>query len=93
MDTINTIASPLAIIALVNVAKRLGMPAALSPVLALILAGAIVLAELWLSPEGYGALSRAILLGLAAAGLWDITPGSVGPQSPKRAVDNQDELW
>ena len=93
MDTITTIASPLAIIALVNVAKRLGMPAALSPVLALLLAGGIVLAEVWLSPEGYGALSRAILLGLAAAGVWDITPGSVQPQSPKRAVDNQGELW
>ena len=93
MDTITTIASPLAIIALVNVAKRLGLPAALSPVLALLLAGVIVSAEVWLSPDGYGALSRAILLGLAAAGVWDITPGSVQPQSPKRAVDNQDELW
>ena len=93
MDTITTIASPLAIIALVNIAKRLGMPAALSPILALLLAGIIVSAEVWLSPDGYDTLSRAILLGLAAAGVWDITPGSVQPQSPKRAVDNQDELW
>ena len=93
MDTITTIASPLAIIALVNVAKRLGMSAALSPVLALLLAGVIVSAEVWLNPEVYGVLSRAILLGLAAAGVWDITPGSVQSQSPKRAVDNQDELW
>ena len=85
LDTALTLASVPAILAVVNLVKRLtprlGAWAAL---LAALLGVAFSLAQwAWAAEEWWSAASHGLLLGLAAAGLYDLTPGS----EPRRAVE------
>lgn len=77
MDAIMTLASVPAILALVNFGKRLGVNGRVSLVLAVVLGVGINVANHYLgSSPGYQAAVEGLILGLAAAGLYDITPTS-----------------
>lgn len=72
-STILTIASIPAVLALVNLAKALGLPAKLSIVLAILAGVAGALAEYAWSGQGWWAAARGgLILGLSAAGLYDV---------------------
>ena len=77
MEAVMTIASVPAILALVNLGKRLGLNGRLALVVAVVLGVAVNLANYYLGTEpGYQAAVQGLILGLAAAGLYDITPNS-----------------
>ncbi len=74
MDTITTLATVPAVIALVTLFKDLGLPPKLSPLLAVVLGVALsVLAALSLGTVAnwYETVSMGVILGLSAAGLYD----------------------
>uniref|UniRef100_A0AAU6R610 Holin n=1 Tax=Micrococcus phage Olihed TaxID=3092209 RepID=A0AAU6R610_9CAUD len=74
MDTITTLATVPAVIALVTLIKDLGLPAKLAPLAAVVLGVVLsVLAALALGPVGnwYETVSLGVILGLSAAGLYD----------------------
>ena len=74
MDTIVLLASVPAIVAVVNLAKRLGLSGELSLVLAVLLGVAFAVADfLWGDTGWYAAASSGLILGLGAAGLYDVT--------------------
>ena len=73
MDTITTLATPLAVIALVTIAKDLGLPSKLGALLALILGVGIHSAATYLDPGLWTVISQGIILGLGGSGVWDIT--------------------
>lgn len=76
METLTMLATAPAIIALVNLAKSLGLSGKLALVLAVVLGVALSVADYALAGSGaYAAASSGLLLGLAAAGLYDITSG------------------
>lgn len=73
MDAITLIASVPAIVALVNLAKRLGLTDELALISAVVLGIAINTANYYLASNGgYQAAIEGLLLGLAAAGLYDV---------------------
>lgn len=77
MDAITTIATVPAILALVNLGKRLGLNGRLALLSAVVLGIAVNVANYYLGAEpGYQAAVQGLILGLAAAGLYDITPNS-----------------
>ena len=83
-DAGTTLATVPAIIALVNVAKRFNMPNNIAILLAIFLGVLINLMGYWFSDAGWWtATSSGILLGLGAAGLYDLTPGTVEPKRAK----------
>lgn len=72
MTTITTLATIPAILALVTLAKDLGLPAKAAPLVATVLGATLSLTDTLLAGyEVYGALTSGLLLGLAAAGLYD----------------------
>lgn len=74
MDTIVLLASVPAIVAVVNLAKRLGLSGELSLVLAVLLGVFFAVADfLWGGTGWYAAASSGLILGLGAAGLYDVT--------------------
>ena len=76
METALTLASVPAILALVNLLKSIGLAGKWSAAAAVALAVVLNLAAYLLADSGaWQAISSGILLGLAAAGLYDITPG------------------
>lgn len=91
MDTITTLASPLAILALVNLAKRLGLTGSGKlALLAVALGVALALAEYfgagnpaWIAARDGG------ILGLSAAGLFDAAQ-TVGGATAYRAEHSED---
>jgi hypothetical protein len=77
MDAITTIATVPAVLALVNLGKRLGIDGRASLIAAVVLGVAINVANHYLAGEaGYQAAIQGLILGLAAAGVYDITPNT-----------------
>lgn len=73
MEAITTLATAPAIIALVNLAKKLGLSKQYALVLAVVLGVALAVADYALAGSGiYQAASSGLLLGLGAAGVYDI---------------------
>lgn len=78
MEAITTIASVPAILALVNLAKDLGLPSKLSPLVAVVVGVGLLIANTYLADSaGYQAAIQGLILGLGAAGLYDITRPTV----------------
>lgn len=74
MDAITTIATVPAILALVNLGKRIGINGQAALIASVVLGIAINVANLYLGGEpGYQAAVQGLILGLAAAGLYDTT--------------------
>lgn len=77
MEIITTLATVPAIIALVTMAKDLGLPARLSPLLAVVLGVALAVFDgiataTYIDGQGYAQLvATGVVLGLGAAGLYD----------------------
>lgn len=74
MDTITTIATVPAVLALVTLAKSLGLPTKFSPLLAVLLGVALTLFSslaLAESVNWYQSISMGLILGLSASGLYD----------------------
>lgn len=85
-DPVAAILSVPAIIALVNLAKSVGPLGRWAALLAVSLGILIaVSAHFWGDLGWYVAGSRGALLGLAAAGLYDLTPG----EAPRRALTEE----
>lgn len=78
METIMTIASIPAILALVNLAKRAGLGKSRALILAVILGVALNVADyLWSASGAYQAAVQGLILGLSAAGLYDVSKTSI----------------
>ncbi len=78
VDPITTIATVPAIVALTNLAKTLGLTGRWSALVAVLLGVALSVGTWALAGTGWwDAASSGLLLGLAAAGLYDLTPGKV----------------
>lgn len=74
MDTIVLLASVPAIVAVVNLAKRLGLSGEASLALAVVLGVLFAVSDfLWGDTGWYEAASSGLILGLGAAGLYDVT--------------------
>lgn len=72
MDPITTLATVPAIVAIVNLAKKLGLDGQKSLVLATILGVVVNVANYYLGNNGgYQAAIEGLLLGLASAGIYD----------------------
>jgi hypothetical protein len=81
MDPIITLASVPAVIALVNLIKSTGfLPPKFAAVLAVLLGIALVAGNTYL-PGIWDVLSEGIILGLSAAGIYDVSVAQ-----PKRAI-------
>lgn len=77
MTEITTLATPLAILALVELAKSLGVGGKAATALAVGLGVILAVADHLLAGSAiYGAVTQGLILGLGAAGLWD-TAGRV----------------
>lgn len=84
MDAVTTIATVPAIVALTNLVKLLGIGGKWSALVAVLLGASLALASWALAGTGWWEqLSSGLLLGLAAAGLYDLTPG----EAPRRAME------
>lgn len=85
MDTVTTLATIPAILALVNLAKRVGLPANAALVLAVALGVALNTADyLWADNLLYQAIADGLIRGLGAAGLYDVAK----PKPAKLVVDD-----
>ena len=74
MDALITIASIPAILALVNLGKSLGITGRWSAVAAIVLGVALNVATYYLGGEpAFQAAAQGLILGLSAAGLYDVT--------------------
>lgn len=93
LDTIATIASVPAIIALVTLAKDLGLPSRLSPLLAVLLGVTLSLfADFGTDntiTDWYTPISMGIILGLSAAGLYDGAKAVGGSRTASTVVVNE----
>lgn len=75
MDTITTIATVPAIVALVNLGKSLGINGKASALLAVLLGVGLNYSTFaWGGTGWFEAVSQGLILGLGAAGLYDLTP-------------------
>lgn len=73
MSTAVTLATAPAILALVNLAKSLGLPTRLAALLAVVLGVALNVADHALAGSGaYQAAAAGLVMGLGAAGLYDV---------------------
>lgn len=82
MNELMTVATVPAIVAMVNLAKRLGLPGRAALVLAVALGVGLNLAAwAWADLPAFTAASDGLLLGLAAAGLYDLTPAGSSSRS------------
>lgn len=85
IDLVTGIATVPAIVALVNAAKRTGLPDRFALVLAILLGIGLNLAVwAWADYGWFTAASSGLMLGLGAAGLYDLTPAP----APRRAIDS-----
>jgi len=71
MDTVITIATVPAILALVNVAKSFGLPVRWAALLAIVLGVSIVMGEGFMPDDLWAFMSKGLILGLSAAGVYD----------------------
>ena len=80
MPEITTLATPLAVLALVELAKSLGIGGKAATALAVALGVILAVTDhLLAGSAAYGAVAQGLILGLSAAGLWDAA-GRVGKQ-------------
>jgi hypothetical protein len=87
-DFIILILTPAAILALVNLAKRLGLSGAWSALLAVILGIALHLAVwYWGAETWFSYAVQGLIAGLSAAGLYDVA-GTVTSPDPRRSADD-----
>lgn len=78
MESITLIATIPAILALVNLAKRFGLTANLALLTAVVLGVALNVADyLWSGSGVYQATVQGLILGLSAAGLYDVAKPSI----------------
>ena len=88
IDPLTAIASVPAIVAVVNLGKDLGLPSKASMVLAVVLGVLFAVGDHYLGGDaGYQAATSGLLLGLAAAGVYDLA--KTGP-APRRAMTDAD---
>lgn len=74
LDTVTLIATVPAILALVNLAKRFGVKGQWATLLAVVLGVVLNVADYaWHDAGWYGAATTGLILGLGAAGLYDVT--------------------
>ena len=88
METLTSIATIPAVIALVTLVKDLGLPSRLSPLLALLLGVALsVFNALAIGPvtDWYGTIAMGLILGLSASGLYD-GARAIGGKTPNTIV-------
>lgn len=85
MDTITTIATPLAVIALVTIAKDLGLPSKLGSVLAVLLGVGIHAGATYLDPGLWQVISQGVILGLGGSGVYDVAK-KAAPGDPVPAI-------
>ena len=78
IEPIVGLATPVAIIAIVNLLKRLGVNGMWSTVAAVVLGIGITLAETYMPGELYQTFARGVLLSLSASGLYDLRQGQAG---------------
>lgn len=103
-DAITTVATVPAILAIVNLLKRAGMSDKLSPFIAILLGIGINVSVLYFGEtEWFKAASQGLILGMSAAGVYDISvtagakkkevvnvgPTSVYPQEETIIVSNE----
>ena len=87
IETVTLVATVPAIVALVNFGKRLGLPVRAALALAVLLGVGLSLAQwAWAGYDWYDAAANGLLLGLAAAGLYDLVPSGEGAE-PRRQAD------
>lgn len=80
MPEVTTLATPLAVLALVELAKSLGLSGRAATALAVALGVILAVTDhLLAGSAAYGAVTQGLILGLSAAGLWDAA-GRVGKQ-------------
>ena len=84
IDPVTSIVTVPAIVALTNLIKGLGVGGKWSALVAVLLGVGLAVASYALADSGWwDAASGGLLLGLAAAGLYDLAPG----EAPRRAVE------
>ena len=77
MDTMSTVLSVPAVVAIVTLAKAFGVTGRWALLAAVVVAVALNVADyLWATSGLYGAAVAGLLLGLAAAGLYDVAKAS-----------------
>lgn len=80
-STVIALATPAAVLALVTLAKRAGLPTPLAAPLAVALGVALALADHYLAGSGgYSAAASGLLLGLAASGVYDAARAVGAPE-------------
>lgn len=82
VDALVTIATIPAILALVNLAKTFGVEGRKATLLAVVLGVLLVLGQTYLDAQLWSTLSEGLILGLGAAGLYDVTRSAPPPQPP-----------
>lgn len=84
MDTLTTILSVPAVVAIVEILKRFGVAGKWALAAALLVAVALNVADYYLAASGlYAAVTAGLLLGLSAAGLYDVAK-TAAPKSPTK---------
>lgn len=82
MDTVSIVLSVPAIVAIVNLVKKLGLDGRWAALAAVVIAIALNIGNYYLSTSGaWQAGLEGLLLGLAAAGLYDIAKAASGLQT------------
>lgn len=89
MDTVTALATAPAVLALVTLAKDLGVPSKVAPALAVVLGIGLSVADYSFGGTGvYAAVTSGLTLGLGAAGLYDaakiVKPEIPAPEVPER---------
>ena len=91
-DFITTLATVPAIVALTNLGKRLGLPSRAALLLAVLLGVGLSLAQwAWAGAGWYDAAANGLILGLGAAGLYDLTPGPSSEQVGRDVARRDDQ--
>ena len=89
-ELITGIATPVAVLALVNLGKQFGVSGRWSALLAVLLGVGLNLAQwAWSEHAWFAAAAQGLTLGLAAAGLYDVAQGR--QPEPERALLDEPE--
>jgi hypothetical protein len=93
MEAITVLATIPAILALTNLAKRFGLAVQWAVLLAVVLGVALSVADSCLADAGwYLVAARGLILGLSAAGLYDVAATVGNPvASPPKQDEHEDE--